>query len=66
MNEERLQELMKYKKADIIKMYARTLSHLQSIVEDLDLWKCKECGHWSMKDRICHNCSYDPTYEVKP
>ena len=58
---DRLQELMKYKKADIILMYARTLSNLKEIVANLNLWKCKKCGCWSMQGHVCYKCGYDPS-----
>lgn len=62
--EDRLKELLSCKKADIIKMYARTLNHLRNVTKNLDLWKCKKCGNWSMKDHACYECRHDPSIEV--
>ena len=57
----RLKELMGFEKAVIVKMYARTLNHLRNIISTLNLWKCPECGNWSMPDCVCHYCIYDPS-----
>ena len=62
--EQRLKELMSYKKKDIIKMYARTLNHLRNVIMHLDLWKCPKCGNWSRKGCVCHHCLFDPSDKV--
>lgn len=34
----------------------------EQLLEDLDYlgtWRCPKCGHYSMKDFICHVCRYD-------
>ena len=61
--QERLKELMSYKKAEIITMYARTLNHLRNITENLSLWKCKKCGNWFMPGHACYECDHDPSEE---
>ena len=58
--QDRLKELTSMKKADIVKMYAKTLNHLRNIVKNLDLWKCPECGNWSMQSDACYECDYNP------
>lgn len=62
--QQRLKDLMSYKKEDIIRMYDQTLSHLRNIVTHLDLWECPKCGNWSRKSFVCHHCLFDPSDKV--
>lgn len=55
----------KEQECDILRKEYQQLQERFSIIYDdlmyINVYQCKKCGHYTMKDYVCHICGTDPT-----